>query len=491
MSSASSSSAATPASSDSAAAASTPSAPSKLVNRRWGLLKRALIKAAGSDGNSAATEGSVRAHAGFKVCQRQELTDVATIAALNPPLSFDDSNHSSSCSSAASTSSAQSSSPNSSLLSSMQRFHYLQYDLPPRFLPSTPLLFRIRRASSVSLKELAPDQKVDNTGNICIWNTEEVMMHVALSTLFPAQLDSNTANSPQTHQTNSAAIDPPVSPLTLPELPQPSSPRPLRILELGAGMSGLCGMAFALAARLASTSQLASSTPISDVVITDGNAGCVDGINYQLAWNYDFQQQHLSSHSSTVASSSITQPPSASSAAPLHPTATASLLAWDRNADYSHLGKFDLILAADWSVISHNIAIFTFKHNSHVSWFLPSFLALLMCFSLFFTRYHEDLCHVLRSLLVPDTGRAWLLAPTRGGSLQQFVDVVKREQQGSSTPQLAITQQLDHYDPVIWSQHQQFLQESSSQSSSASSSAYSPDLHYPLLLVLKATQRQE
>lgn len=107
------------------------------------------------------------------------------------------------------------------------------------------------------------------------------------------------------------------------------------------------------------------------------------------------------------------------------------------------------------------------------------FLCVLSCFSLFFRDFHVDLCHVLRSLLQPTTGRAWLLAPTRGGSLDAFVSLIQQQ----STPfaaGLRLQHRLERYDETIWQQHQAFLRESAS--------SYSVDLHFPLLLSIQLAQ---
>jgi hypothetical protein len=168
----------------------------------------------------------------------------------------------------------------------------------------------------------------------------------------------------------------------------------------------------------------------------------------------------------------------------------------------------------------------------------PCFVLFLSSFlSLFFTSYHSDLCHVLRSLLTPTTGRAFLLAPTRGGSLRKFIDVVEEAESGcsdnrangaadavpdagtpaaadstyhadsasrsqassagSASPRLRVESLSRRYDEAIWQQHRDFLAAaapavmSDSASSpaagvaSSSSASYSPDLHYPLLLTLR------
>jgi hypothetical protein len=47
---------------------------------------------------------------------------------------------------------------------------------------------------------------------------------------------------------------------------------------------------------------------------------------------------------------------------------------------------------------------------------------------LFFERFHRALIHTLRTHLNPEGGEAWLLQPSRGGSLERFVALVKEEE---------------------------------------------------------------
>ena len=111
--------------------------------------------------------------------------------------------------------------------------------------------------------------------------------------------------------------------------------------------------------------------------------------------------------------------------------------------------------------------------------------------SLFFRDYHVDLCHVLRSLLVPDTGRALLLAPTRGGSLAAFQTLLKgtpstEQPQPHKVPEAVGLEAtlLEHYDEQLSRQHQRFLEEHYQQTT-PEAALYAPDLHYPLLLTVR------
>ena len=274
---------------------------------RWGLLKRALVRNATESAAGSVASASVRRHPGFRVLEGEPIAQ-EELARLNPPA----------------TSPAD---------VDPARYQFVRYAIPQRFLPASgndvqeepsslsphhsPLLyFRLRRADSVSLRELAPDQAVDNTGNICVWNSEEVLAHVALGALFGRD----------------GTIPPIAAASSSPALLLPPSSTPLRVLELGAGMSGLCGVAVAYSQPL--------SARIGEVLLTDGNAACVEGMKYQLAWN---QQLH-----ETLSGLSLSARTSPSVAGASAPRISVQQLTWDRNADYSSLGRFNVILAADW-----------------------------------------------------------------------------------------------------------------------------------------------
>ena len=92
-------------------------------------------------------------------------------------------------------------------------------------------------------------------------------------------------------------------------------------------MSGLCGIAIAHAAAQEAT-EASDSHAIGEVLITDGNVACInEGVKHQIAWNEALQTAESKSH---------------------WPKVDAAVLQWDRNADYSKLGRFDAIFVADW-----------------------------------------------------------------------------------------------------------------------------------------------
>ncbi|ETV74343.1 hypothetical protein H257_10934 [Aphanomyces astaci] len=206
----------------------------------------------------------------------------------------------------------------STLLSDRPPFHrdyeWRRYPLPR---PPHHLSLHARKEQcTISVHELAV-QSVDNTGNIRTWPCEDLLWRVLID-----------------------------------KFPDTAPPR--RVLELGAGMCGVAGLA--LACQLPATS-------ISHVVVTDGNASCVENLRLNVEAN--IAQGHLRAHS-----------------------VTAELLAWSRAMLPVAADPFDVVIASD---------------------------------CLFFESFHVDLVHTLCQVTRPRTGVIYLLQPSRGGSLERFV----------------------------------------------------------------------
>lgn len=117
--------------------------------------------------------------------------------------------------------------------------HYLtqHYTLPN----SNSLSIRLRRSECVTLNEVssAIDNSIDNTGNVCVWPSEEVLAHVVLNRHSGWQREEGVT----------------------------------RVCELGAGMSALAGIAL-----LASIHNL-------HVTLTDGNSLSVEELSHNAAAN--------------------------------------------------------------------------------------------------------------------------------------------------------------------------------------------------------------
>eukprot|EP00752_Nemacystus_decipiens_P008448 g7551.t1 len=245
---------------------------------------------------------------------------------------------------------------------------------------------------------------VDNTGNVRVWPAEQVLLHLLL-----------------------------YSPLAS------SSMAGCRVLELGAGMSGLAGLG------------LAACSLAAEVVITDGNPDALKNLEACVG---------LNAKAGVFGDTKV----------------SARRLVWDsldRNGDRASLlesspggggGRFDLIIASD---------------------------------CLFFKDFHDDLISTIQCLLKPG-GRVILVQPQRGGTTNLFMQRVAaadtpREPPGSAGARLK-ARLLDRYDDQIWSMHQDYQRlnridrsdDSPSPSSRASFAAaaptYLPDEHQPLLV---------
>ncbi|KAH9103531.1 hypothetical protein LEN26_008668 [Aphanomyces euteiches] len=188
-------------------------------------------------------------------------------------------------------------------------YEWLDYALPQGRI----LLHQRKTQSTVSIQELAV-QAVDNTGNIRTWPCEDLLGRILVDILRPL--------------------------------------RSVSILELGAGMCGVSGLA--IAAQLPN---------VSRIVLSDGNASCVD--NLRITVEANVAQNRIPSNVVAV-----------------------DLLQWSRDKAAFATGEtFDVVFASD---------------------------------CLFFESFHVDLMQTLRQV-VTATGSIYLLQPSRGGSLERFV----------------------------------------------------------------------
>ena len=125
---------------------------------------------------------------------------------------------------------------NDNYLCNLQQCEYWQYDLPSGIVADMPRLFTREksRTSGLSVQSLLSNKLhgVDNTGNVCVWPAEPLLLHVLLTVqrYRDMVLDKN-------------------------------------VLELGGGMTALAGLGIAITG-LAST-----------MVVTDGHPDCVQNQN--------------------------------------------------------------------------------------------------------------------------------------------------------------------------------------------------------------------
>ena len=87
---------------------------------------------------------------------------------------------------------------------------------------------------------------------------------------------------------------------------------------------------------------------------------------------------------------------------------------------------------------------------------------------LFFEEVHNELVQVMLKLLKPN-GTVILFAPKRSGTLDRFCTIAKQK----------FAVKINHqYDALIWEKHESAVKDSSTR-------GYTPDLHYPLQLILQ------
>jgi len=258
-------------------------------------------------------------------------------------------------------------------------------------------------ASRVTLQQIraAQEAKVDNTGNVCVWPSEEVLAFFCLD--------------------NQEAFN------------------NMDVLEVGAGMSGLAGLVIA---RFASP---------KTVTITDGNPDCVDLLKHNIEINFP---------SSAALSSSLVGEETVSDAVPARRALSARLVRWDRHGRYER-DSVDVVVGAD---------------------------------CLFFEWCHEDLLHLLSSVLRP-SGVAFLIAPSRGGSLERFVklaqahfrvEVARHFNAHISGVHTSLKERLVRQERRSRESSSPASPAASADASAANSAAFSydSDLHWPILVKL-------
>ncbi|XP_035218799.1 calmodulin-lysine N-methyltransferase-like [Stegodyphus dumicola] len=218
------------------------------------------------------------------------------------------------------------------------------------------LKLKIRLLSDkISCEEL---RGFDNTGNVCIWPSEEVLTYYCMKNkeLFGGK----------------------------------------SVCELGGGMASLSGLA------------VAATAGAKEVFVTDGNIRCVQNVQCIIEQNLEFfGATHVVSR----------------------------LLRWDMDEDLTDCRtRFDVVLCAD---------------------------------CLYYDEGRQPLSSTIWKIL-KDNGLAVILAPTRGRTFQQFVDLVQKRFH---------VERLMAYDTHVW--------ELNCRLKESKSSIYDEDLHYPQMLILR------
>ena len=332
----------------------------------------------------------------------------------------------------------------------------------PSSLPSSLSLCtrepRAEKKVKLSLSDLVShryNQGVDNTGNICVWDSEKTLSYL----LYHHWEDFQISNiSSVINSSNDNDID----------------GQRFRILELGTGMAGLSGVALGL--RLAATSNklmvsthpqsLASATAkhkkIIDVLLTDGNPTGVKNnmINQYLTSLYASAQQQLHRQNQQVAGNgqSNNLPSHSNGSQLLHPYSCLDVncqkLLWTvdlpEHDTVSAISNYDVLLISD---CTH------------------------------FQNFHAALAvTTLRSLKVG--GTAIFCQPSRGKSLENFCRMIEAppknspEGNGDDSGPLISTRWFPQCHPILEEKHQEALR------MHAGTDVYDESLHRPKIWIV-------
>jgi len=300
--------------------------------------------------------------------------------------------------------------PSSPSSSSTNLTHQLPTPNPPSSSASTQ--YSSSSSSLAALVSHRPEHAgVDNTGNVQVWPAEEALLALLLK-----EGPLSTSCPPPGHDNQTG-----------------TRKRPRRILELGAGCTGLVGMGLAMAwggdrphgdpsssssssacspssssstvntiATFPQTTTTASgpnppaTAPSMYVCLTDGHPNCVSSLHTSLAltqaqlppgvrvevqrlvWKEEQQQERRKDETRQQCQDQLQEE------------------FQDQSSHSQGCCKpFDLIVAAD---------------------------------VLYFEHFHRALLQTLHTHLNPKGGEAWLLQPSRGGSLERFVALVIEEE---------------------------------------------------------------
>ena len=326
----------------------------------------------------------------------------------------------------------------------------------PLTLPSSLLSLCTREPRNqnkvkLSLSDLIShryNQGVDNTGNICVWDSEKTLSYLLCHHWedFHINTIDSVMNSSNDNSTAGQRV---------------------RILELGTGMAGLSGVALGL--RLASTSnklmvsmhpQSPSSTSVKhkkiiDVLLTDGNPASVKNnmINQHLTSLYASAQQQLDRQNQQVADNG-----QCNGSQLLHPYSCLDVkcqkLLWTTDLpEYdtvSTISSYDVILVSD---CTH------------------------------FQNFHAALAvTTLRSLKVG--GTAIFCQPSRGKSLENFCRMMETPPKNShegdddNSGPLLSTRWFPQSHPILEEKHEEALRKYSG------TDVYDESLHRPKIWIV-------
>ena len=320
----------------------------------------------------------------------------------------------------------------------------------------------------VKLKDICShkEYQVDNTGNVRVWDSESVLLYTLLC-------DRGRCDSQL-----SSYID------------------GKRILELGGGLTALCGLGLAIYASInknkhENDNNIKINRGPTLVVLTDGHTKCARNLQVCVEMN---RQKGLLKEKNSEVRQKIDQ----------GCEVYTQRLRWDRYdpecarelseachcalkiAASSSSPKSMSISASASASMPKPISVFTSLEDSSFG-----FDTVLVSDCLFFEDFHVDLLWVLRRSVIPG-GRALLLQPTRSESMYRFLHLVNKEKQPDGQPIWHVDMsRRENYCAEVWSRHEAFMQAEHKEEGDGESNDntiiprhYDPDIHFPQLVIL-------
>ena len=296
-----------------------------------------------------------------------------------------------------------------------------------------------RKDARKTLSEIFSHRRcgVDNTGNVRVWQAEEVMVHHIMRNMWQRDTevalagDEDVTEAPiapavggdevgggdqdrRTAKRECAGATPPLAPR------QPAQVRRhcfsgKAILELGGGMTGLAGLCAAMLPG------------VREVFVTDGNADAVQNLRVCVGVNV---RREVFGETAVC----------------------ARQLLWSTDTELGDTSAGSLVCRFDYA---------------------------LVCDCLFFEAHHHGLLHILGTTLRPG-GEALLLQPSRGGSLERFVKLATSPE--SPAAGLFRVEVRTRFDDDVWRMHEAFVGEASAAAQDTTAAEYNPDIHLPVLV---------
>jgi hypothetical protein len=300
---------------------------------------------------------------------------------------------------------------------------------------------------------------IDNTGNICVWDCEKTLAWVLLR----EQKQQVQAHPTTTTTTTTAG--------------------PRIVTELGAGMVGLAGLCLVAAAAAnhnngnINNSNISSSngTPIQELYLTDGHVDSVQN-----------NRVHVRLGQAAAAAAVAGQLPQSSSACRVH----CSVLKWSIDSDRHKKESDD---SNTHTNTNQHAAVVVDETSPPQSPSPPPADWTLISDCTHFEEYHAELFWTLIKCTVSTgDGTIWMCQPTRGKSLDRFLDLVRAVNDSSendskdddtdgtsntmsisSAPLVLVQEQ--HYE-TLRVKHDELLQRDKT---------YDPNIHRPRVFCLR------